>query len=161
MHVLSFSFLWRIWQLILVLLWLARKHVTFDYTARSVLTEPHLNNTALNKIMSNASSFQERSSDASWKVLVVGGSYAGLAAATNLLDQCEARVARFLLGSAEESDPGPKVPVEITIVDERDGYCEPKRSQTTRVPLTLLRSLDRVSSSFGRYRVCVKGLGQV
>ncbi|KAL4891456.1 hypothetical protein BDV59DRAFT_182692 [Aspergillus ambiguus] len=56
-----------------------------------------------------------------FKVLVVGGSYAGLAATLNLLDLCHGRKGRFNLDAADNG-PGKKVPVEITIVDERDGY---------------------------------------
>lgn len=53
------------------------------------------------------------------RVLVLGGGYGGLAAALNLHDLCSGRAARMAL-----QDPvGPKIPVEITVVDERDGYC--------------------------------------
>lgn len=57
-----------------------------------------------------------------FKVLIVGGSYAGLAATLNLVDLCQGRKCRFNL---EKNDMAPehKVPVQITIVDERDGYC--------------------------------------
>lgn len=53
------------------------------------------------------------------RILIVGASYAGLAAATNLLDLSEGRPQRF-----SPSDPAPstRFPVEITIVDKRDGY---------------------------------------
>ncbi|KAF9885570.1 hypothetical protein FE257_012776 [Aspergillus nanangensis] len=56
-----------------------------------------------------------------FKVLVVGGSYAGLAATLNLLDLCHGRKNRFNLDPAVTAS-GKKLPVEITIVDERDGY---------------------------------------
>jgi hypothetical protein len=62
--------------------------------------------------------------EAPWKVLVVGGSYAGLAATTNLLDLCEARSPRFTLSATSEYEPKEKIDAEITIVDERDGYCK-------------------------------------
>ncbi|KAK1141907.1 hypothetical protein N8T08_008420 [Aspergillus melleus] len=58
---------------------------------------------------------------APFKVLVVGGSYAGLAATLNLLDLCQGRRRRFSLDPADEG-PQRKVPVQITIVDERDGF---------------------------------------
>ena len=45
-----------------------------------------------------------------FKVLVAGCSYAGLAASIHLLDECDTL-----------SSP---VSVDITIVDERDGFCE-------------------------------------
>lgn len=53
------------------------------------------------------------------RILIVGASYAGLAAAINLLDLSEGRPQRF-----SPSDPAPsaKFPVEIIVVDERDGY---------------------------------------
>ncbi|KAJ5687902.1 hypothetical protein N7536_010521 [Penicillium majusculum] len=56
-----------------------------------------------------------------FKVLIVGGSYSGLAATLNLVDLCHGRKCRFNL---TENDQGPenKIPVQVTIVDERDGY---------------------------------------
>ncbi|KAL2429475.1 Oxidoreductase OXR1 [Exophiala dermatitidis] len=56
-----------------------------------------------------------------FKVLILGGSYGGLAAALNLLDLCNGRPARFTAATAEPFTHG-KIPVDITIVDERDGY---------------------------------------
>ncbi|KAJ5329418.1 hypothetical protein N7452_009808 [Penicillium brevicompactum] len=56
-----------------------------------------------------------------FKVLIVGGSYAGLAATLNLVDLCQGRKCRFNLDEADKA-PEHKVPVQITIVDERDGY---------------------------------------
>lgn len=53
------------------------------------------------------------------KVLIVGASYAGLAAATNLLDLGEGRPQRFY---PIEEPPTTEFPLEIIIVDERDGY---------------------------------------
>ncbi|RMD41967.1 hypothetical protein DV735_g3163, partial [Chaetothyriales sp. CBS 134920] len=54
------------------------------------------------------------------RILIAGGAYAGLAAALNLLDLCNARQAR---GSrVPVTDTPTYVPVEISIVDERDGY---------------------------------------
>ncbi|OJD11676.1 hypothetical protein AJ78_07601 [Emergomyces pasteurianus Ep9510] len=66
-------------------------------------------------------------------VLVIGGSYSGLAAALNLLDLCQGRSCRFAdrlkaeaSGTSDEpSEPEEArepIPVHITIVDERDGY---------------------------------------
>ncbi|KAE9972935.1 hypothetical protein BLS_003815 [Venturia inaequalis] len=53
------------------------------------------------------------------RVLVVGGSYAGLAAALNLLDLCSGKAPRFTPDI--EHFPKP-VPIKVTIVDERDGF---------------------------------------
>ena len=59
-------------------------------------------------------------------VLVLGGSYAGLAATVNLLDLCQGKACRFAAryGNAVDGGEEQKVPVRITIVDERDGFCE-------------------------------------
>jgi len=54
---------------------------------------------------------------------VVGGSYAGLGAALNLLDLCAGRFPRFTV-NPEGEHGNRKVAIEITIVDERDGYCK-------------------------------------
>ena len=59
-----------------------------------------------------------------WRVLIIGGSYAGLAAATNLLDLSEGRLPRFNPTLERDTRFSYKVPIQITIVDERDGYCE-------------------------------------
>lgn len=69
-------------------------------------------------------SHAEATYDAPWRVLIVGGSYAGLAAATNLLDLSEGRLPRFNPMLERDVRFSYKVPVEITIVDERDGYCK-------------------------------------
>ncbi|EOD50006.1 putative pyridine nucleotide-disulfide protein [Neofusicoccum parvum UCRNP2] len=54
-----------------------------------------------------------------FRVLVIGGSYAGLSAALNLLDLCHGKPARFY---PDTPPPAQKIPVEITLVDERDGF---------------------------------------
>ncbi|KAH0367910.1 FAD/NAD(P)-binding domain-containing protein, partial [Aureobasidium melanogenum] len=56
------------------------------------------------------------------RILVIGGSYAGLAATVNLIDLCDGKQPRFTSASTEEESPKVKLPVDITIVDERDGY---------------------------------------
>lgn len=53
------------------------------------------------------------------RVLIVGGCYAGLATATNLLDLSEGRAPRF---SPDEPASTSRYSLEITIVDERDGF---------------------------------------
>ncbi len=59
------------------------------------------------------------------KVLIIGGSYGGLSAAVNLLDLCAGKTAR---SGREETPLEPTQPilspVDIAIVDERDGYCK-------------------------------------
>lgn len=57
-----------------------------------------------------------------YKVLIIGGSYAGISAALNLIDLCTGKTPR---GGARVGDfDASKAPinVEITIVDERDGF---------------------------------------
>lgn len=56
-----------------------------------------------------------------FKVLILGGCYAGLSAALNLIDLSEGRAARQ--GNGEVPAHDGRIPVDITIVDERDGYC--------------------------------------
>lgn len=53
------------------------------------------------------------------RVVIVGGCYAGLAAATNLLDLCEGRPPRFAPTTVHLKQ---QIPIEIIIIDERDGY---------------------------------------
>jgi len=65
--------------------------------------------------------------DPSLHVLVLGGCYAGLAATLNLLDFCAGKPPRC--GPPPAADGGPPflqpIPgVRVTIVDERDGYCQ-------------------------------------
>ncbi|PGH36457.1 hypothetical protein GX50_00642 [[Emmonsia] crescens] len=78
---------------------------------------------------SNEGSISSSSTTIPKKVLVIGGSYSGLAAALNLLDLCQGRDCRFDVSlkseAPEASEPAAtkeKIPVQITIVDERDGY---------------------------------------
>jgi hypothetical protein len=80
-----------------------------------------------------------------WKILIVGGCYAGLAAAVNLLDLCDARPARFNLSEIRCSSPRRKIPLEITISQH----------------LTQIRSPDRKPSCPRGSRVYFESLGQV
>lgn len=56
------------------------------------------------------------------KVLILGGSYAGLSALTALLDLSHGRRSRYDFSTDPVSSS--KFPLEITLVDERDGYSE-------------------------------------
>ncbi|KAJ5561977.1 hypothetical protein N7535_003560 [Penicillium sp. DV-2018c] len=56
-----------------------------------------------------------------FKVLIIGGSYSGLAATLNLIDLCHGRKCRFNLNENDKA-PQKRIPVQVTIVDERDGY---------------------------------------
>ncbi|EED14657.1 pyridine nucleotide-disulphide oxidoreductase AMID-like, putative [Talaromyces stipitatus ATCC 10500] len=55
------------------------------------------------------------------RVLVAGGSYAGLAMTLNLLDLCHGFSPRFS-GTNAPADKTQQAPVEVTIVDQRDGF---------------------------------------
>jgi hypothetical protein len=59
------------------------------------------------------------------KVLIIGGSYGGLGAALNLLDFSKGKYSRFAgkVGNDPKAGPRSRFPVQIKIVDERDGYC--------------------------------------
>ncbi|KAJ5746847.1 uncharacterized protein N7511_008543 [Penicillium nucicola] len=57
----------------------------------------------------------------SFRVLVIGGSYGGLAAALALVDLSQGRIARFN-SNPETKAPAHRIPVQITVVDKRDGY---------------------------------------
>jgi hypothetical protein len=64
-----------------------------------------------------------------FKVLVAGGSYGGLSAALNLQDLCRGLSPRCGQKPAEgEHVETPQFAVDITVVDERDGYCELTRN---------------------------------
>lgn len=58
-----------------------------------------------------------------FRILVIGASYAGLAATLNLLDLCNGQPCRFPTPNPPV-DVISMVPVHITLVDERDGYCK-------------------------------------
>lgn len=58
------------------------------------------------------------------KVVIIGASYGGLSTAGNLLDLCQGRPARFTYPYPEKYAATANVPVEITIIDERDGFCK-------------------------------------
>ncbi|TLS29427.1 hypothetical protein PpBr36_02136 [Pyricularia pennisetigena] len=57
-----------------------------------------------------------------FKVLVIGGSYAGISAALNLIDLCTGKTPRC--GAKVDDSEASKIPinVDVTIVDERDGF---------------------------------------
>lgn len=58
------------------------------------------------------------------KVLVIGGSYGGVAAILNILDLCNGNIPRSDTKYKLRCDAPKHIPVHITLVDERDGYCE-------------------------------------
>ncbi|EOD50310.1 fad nad-binding domain-containing protein [Neofusicoccum parvum] len=58
------------------------------------------------------------------RVLVVGGAYAGVAAVLGLLNGLDGKPVRPVYGQPDSAQPSPrpKRPVEITLIDERDGF---------------------------------------
>jgi hypothetical protein len=97
------------------------------------------------------------------RVLVIGGSYSGLAATVNLIDLCDGKQPRFTSTPTDVVSPTTKLPVEITIVDERDGYCMSNDLITYCSTLTLFvdhlignplafASDDAASKSWTRFR---------
>ncbi|PWY89881.1 apoptosis inducing factor [Aspergillus heteromorphus CBS 117.55] len=56
-----------------------------------------------------------------YRVLIVGGSYGGLCAALTLLDLSHGKVARFNF-TENAQPPARQIPMQITVVDERDGF---------------------------------------
>lgn len=142
---------------------------------------PHLANTM-------GSQFEASPQTQPFKVLILGGCYAGLSSALNLIDLAEGRAARRGNGDVPAHDG--KIPVDITIVDERDGYCEFLLSlpntrnscfqERTRMRcaacaririssslhlkthrLTMTRPYHRISSSPGRRDLHLQSMGEI
>lgn len=67
------------------------------------------------------SQFDATPDSAPFRVLVLGGCYGGLSTTLNLIDLAEGRAARQGNGTLPGHDG--KVPIEVTMVDERDGFC--------------------------------------
>lgn len=59
-----------------------------------------------------------------YRILIAGGAYGGVSAAVNLLDLSLGRSARLDPDKVPAEEARNGVPIEIHIVDERDGYCE-------------------------------------
>lgn len=58
------------------------------------------------------------------RVLILGGCYAGLSTAVNLLDLCNGLSPRMSAEPYVHHADIDRVNIDITIVDERDGYCK-------------------------------------
>ncbi|KAJ5485735.1 hypothetical protein N7530_000035 [Penicillium desertorum] len=56
-----------------------------------------------------------------FRVLVIGGSYGGLSAALALIDLSQGRLPRFNC-NPDAKAPTHRIPIQITVVDKRDGY---------------------------------------
>lgn len=100
-----------------------------------------------------------------FRLLVAGGSYAGLSFVVNLLDICNGRSPRMAHEPYSHHPDFTRIPVDITIVDERDGYCWFRRlSLFARIMthLTFLRSPPhRLSTRTCLVRLCCQDLDQV
>lgn len=59
-----------------------------------------------------------------YRILIAGGAYGGVSAAVNLLDLSLGRSARLDPDKTPVEEARDGVPIEIHIVDERDGYCK-------------------------------------
>lgn len=57
------------------------------------------------------------------RVFIAGGSYAGLSTALNLLDLGEGLSSRLGREPYEHHPDVPRLDLQITIADERDGFC--------------------------------------
>jgi hypothetical protein len=57
------------------------------------------------------------------RVLVIGGSYAGLAACITLLDLCRGRTSTGIV-PPDGLDAKLKIRIEIKLIDERDAFCK-------------------------------------
>jgi hypothetical protein len=62
-------------------------------------------------------------SSAPVRIFIAGGSYAGLSACLNLLDLAAGRSPRMSGDEYPHVDDYKTMNVEITIADERDGFC--------------------------------------
>lgn len=81
-----------------------------------------------------------------FRVLVIGGSYGGLSAALTLIDLSQGRLPRFNC-NPDAKAPTHRIPIQITVVDKRDGYCKlPKDRQFPRnyTPAHICSSPDRI-----------------
>jgi hypothetical protein len=59
-----------------------------------------------------------------YRIIIAGGAYGGVSAAVNLLDLSLGRSARLESDKAPAQEARDGIPIEIHIVDERDGYCK-------------------------------------
>lgn len=75
-----------------------------------------------------------------FRVLIIGGSYGGLAAALTLADLARGKAARFTY-NPDAKAPQARLPTQITVVDERDGYCRSYIFQKTKDILTAQTTL--------------------
>lgn len=102
------------------------------------------------------------------RVFIAGGSYAGLSTAVNLLDLGDGLSPRMAREEYTHHPSVPKVNFQITIADERDGYCKLYQyvciiliAMGPKEILIRYRSLDRLAIGSGRIGIRKEGLGPV
>lgn len=132
------------------------------------------------KMGSLASAAAAHGTTTPFRILVAGGSYAGLSAALNIQDLCSGRAPRCgtpTEPSESDATANADIAVDITIVDERDGFCKPKtapRGQVSPIlgtrkkrvlllglPLTRDRPPHRLASRSSIRKLCRKSLGEI
>jgi hypothetical protein len=87
-------------------------------------TSHHSDTTALTAPSSHPSVMNRVQQDSPiYKILIIGGSYAGLSAAVNLLDLQRGSQPRQSREPYIHQRQLPKHNIKITIIDERDGFC--------------------------------------
>lgn len=78
------------------------------------------------------------------KVLIVGGCYAGISTAVNLLDLANGFSPRLAWEPYIHHPDLPSIDLQITLVDERDGYCKSLKPLTSS---TSINTLDHLIGS--------------
>ena len=99
-----------------------------------------------------------------YRILIAGGAYGGVSAAVNLLDLSLGRSARLDPDKAPVDEARNGVPIEIHIVDERDGYCEIALQNTYTLGCSNLlytRPHHWLTSCAFIARLCNEGLAEV
>lgn len=95
-----------------------------------------------------------------FRVLIIGGSYGGLAAALTLADLARGKTARFSY-NLDAKAPQAHLPIQITVVDERDGYCMSHVIFRDENPYSPLRPPHRIPQSPGLRKVCSQSMDPV
>jgi len=97
-----------------------------------------------------------------YRILIAGGAYGGVSAAVNLLDLSLGKSARLDPDKAPVEAARDGIPIEIHIVDERDGYCEIVSCHMyNTVLISCYRSHHRLASCSFVARLCNQGLAEV
>ncbi|KAL4869184.1 hypothetical protein BDV12DRAFT_208730 [Aspergillus spectabilis] len=99
----------------------AGQHARTDRRKTPIRVEVPQTNDVDNSLLAGGSVYHFEEPQTPFKVLVLGGSYAGLAAALNLVDLCHGRKHRFSITEGDNGT-GKKIPIQVTIVDPRDGF---------------------------------------